>query len=68
MRADKRCTASGRALQVKSAASEIQRVKIHLGKLCKIKVNAYNQYKYKSYNKTICGREFYEKGIPVQEK
>ena len=30
MGADKRCAASGRALQVESAASEIQRVKIHL--------------------------------------
>ena len=33
MRADKRCAASGRALQVESAASEIKRVAIHLRKL-----------------------------------
>ena len=32
MRADKRCAASGRALQVESATSEIQRVKIHFRK------------------------------------
>ena len=32
MRADKRCAASGRALQVESAASKIQRVKIHFRK------------------------------------
>ena len=30
----KRCAASGRALQVKSAASEIQREKMHLRKTC----------------------------------
>ena len=30
MAVDKRCTASGRALQAESAASEIQRGKIHL--------------------------------------
>ena len=39
MRADK-CAASGRALQVESAASEIQRVKIHLRKTLQNQANA----------------------------
>ena len=33
MKTDKRCAASGRALQVDSAASALQRVKIHLRKM-----------------------------------
>ena len=49
---DKRCVASGKALLVKSAAIEIQRVKILYiyGNLCKTK--------QMHARKTVCGDEF----------
>ena len=37
---DKGCAATGRALQAESAASEIQRVKIHLRKTSQNQANA----------------------------
>ena len=40
MGVDKRCTASGRALQVATAASEIQLVKIRLRKTLENQANA----------------------------
>ena len=40
MGADKYCVASGRSLQVESAANEIQRVKIHLRKTLQNQANA----------------------------
>ena len=43
MGVDKRCTASGRALQVATAASEIQRVKINLRKTLENQANAYTK-------------------------
>ena len=45
MRTDKCCAASGRALQVESAASKMQRVKIHLRKTLQ------NRSKYMDENK-----------------
>ena len=47
----KRCVASGRALQVESAASEIQRLKIHLRKTLQ------NQSKC-MHERLFCGNEF----------
>ena len=43
MGVDKRCAASGRALQVESAASEIQHVKIHLQKTLQNQANAFTK-------------------------
>ena len=51
MAVDKRCAASGRALQAESAASKIQHVEnTFAGKLCKIKQT--------HAQKTVCGNEF----------
>ena len=48
MATDKRCAASGRALQAESATSEIQRMKLHLRKTTKSK----------HARKTVCNDEF----------
>ena len=46
MAVDKRCTASGRALQAESAASEIQRGKIHLRKFFKIEAKCMHERRF----------------------
>ena len=51
MGVNKRCAASRRALQVESAASKIQRVKIHLRK-------NFAKSKQMHVRKQICGDEF----------
>ena len=52
MRADKHCEASGKALKVESAVSEIQRVKIHLRKTLQ------NRSKCMHENTHVCSDEF----------
>ena len=51
MGANKRCAASGRALKVESAASEIQRVKIYLRK-------NFAKSRQMHARKLVCGDEF----------